>query len=249
MDLSCFFKKHPKAALAFSGGTDSAYLLYEAIRCGAQVKPYYVKSSFQPESEFDDAKKTARALNAEMKTVEIDILSVPEIAANHADRCYYCKKFIFSAIAAQAAADGYHTLIDGTNASDDAGTRPGMKALRELSVLSPLRECGLIKSEIRDLSQKGGLSTWNKPACACLATRISEGEEITEEKLKHIEKAESFLFSLGFRNFRIRTSGDRAKIEVTASQFEKAAANRNSILQELKKYYTYALLDLETRNE
>jgi uncharacterized protein len=146
-----------------------------------------------------------------------------------------------------AAEDGFPVLLDGTNASDDAGNRPGMRAIRELSVLSPLRECDLTKAEIRMLSQKAGLFTWDKPAYACLASRIPAGETITKEKLRATEAAEDFLFSLGLKDFRVRQFGEAAKIQVPETQIEKVIENREIILAKLRKYYTAVLLDLEVR--
>ena len=146
MTLQEFFRENPRVALAFSGGVDSAYLLYAALRNGAQVRAYYVKSAFQPQFELDDAMALAYQLQADVKILELDVLSDPQIAENPANRCYYCKKRIFSAIAKQAAEDGFPVLLDGTNASDDAQDRPGMQALKELNVLSPLRLCGLTKA-------------------------------------------------------------------------------------------------------
>lgn len=184
MELQGFFHEHPKAALGFSGGVDSSYLLWAARQCGADVRPYYIKTSFQPEFEFEDAKRLCREIGAELTVLELDALSDPAVAANPADRCYHCKRNLFGTLAARALADGYTLLLDGTNASDDAGDRPGMRALRELSVRSPLRECGLTKARIRALSRKAGLFTWDKPAYACLATRVPTGETITAEKLQ-----------------------------------------------------------------
>lgn len=172
MELKEFFAAHPKIALAFSGGVDSAYLLYAAKQLGAEVRAYYVKTAFQPQFELDDAKRLVEALHADMTVLLVDILSDTRVAANPANRCYFCKKSIFSSILHAASADGFTTLIDGTNASDDAGDRPGMQALRELKVYSPLRDCGLTKADVRRLSKEAGLFTWNKPAYACLATRI-----------------------------------------------------------------------------
>lgn len=249
MTLEGFFHENDHVALGFSGGVDSSYLLYAALKRGAQVRAYYVQSAFQPQFELKDATRLARQLGADLKILDVDVLSDDEVAANPADRCYYCKRRIFSAIAAQALADGYHTLIDGTNASDDAGDRPGMRALKELAVRSPLRECGLTKAEIRRLSREAGLFTWDKPAYACLATRISTGEVITTEKLASTERAENYLFSLGFSDFRVRMTGTAAKIQVPASQLEQLMENRTSIVRELKKDYSAVLLDLEVRNE
>lgn len=175
MDLKEFFRQHPKAAIAFSGGVDSSYLLYAALQCGADVRAYYVKGAFQPQFELDDAQRLARDIHAPMTVLRADVLRDETVTANPANRCYYCKKVVFSSIAQAALADGYTVLLDGTNASDDAGDRPGMRALQELQVLSPLRLCGLTKPEIRRLSKEARLFTWDKPAYACLATRIPTG--------------------------------------------------------------------------
>ena len=249
MELSKLFHQYPKVALAFSGGVDSAYLLYAAIKYGADVRAYYVKSVFQPQFELEDARHMAKCLNADLTIIEADVLSAPNISHNRADRCYHCKKFIFSKIAAQALKDGYEILLDGSNASDSEEDRPGMRAIKELSVISPLRECNLTKEEIRLLSKDAGLFTWNKPAYACLATRIPTGEVITKEKLEQTEHAEVYLSSLGFSDFRVRMAGTSAKIQVPSSQLYMIIEKKASILQELKKYYSSILLDLEARNE
>ena len=183
MTLEEFFRDNPRAALAFSGGTDSAFLLWAAARYGAQVRAYFVKTSFQPAFELRDAERLARELSMPMTVVEGDILAVPGAAENGPERCYHCKRALFTRLTEAARADGFSLLIDGTNASDDAGDRPGMRALRELSVCSPLRECGLTKEEVRRLSREAGLFTWNKPAYACLATRIPTGTRISRETL------------------------------------------------------------------
>ena len=204
MNLNDFFCQNPKAALAFSGGVDSAYLLYAALANGAQVRAYYVRSAFQPRFELEDARRLSANLGAEMRELKADVLADPVISANPADRCYHCKKMIFSSIAQAAAEDGYPVLMDGTNASDDAGDRPGMRALTELKVRSPLRECGLTKDAVRSLSKEAGLFTWDKPAYACLATRIPAGTEITTERLSRTEEAEDYLASIGLTDFRVR---------------------------------------------
>lgn len=247
MNLSDFFAENPKAALAFSGGVDSAYLLYAAKAAGADVRAYYVKSVFQPQFELEDAKRLAAQLKADMRILEADVLVSETVADNPGDRCYHCKKLIFHTIAEAAGEDGYPLLLDGTNASDEEGDRPGMRALRELSVRSPLRECGLTKEEIRSLSKKAGLFTWNKPAYACLATRIPTGEPITEEKLAAVEAAEDYLFSLGFTDFRVRRFGEAARLQFPAEQFEKVLEKREEIVRELKRYYKAVLLDMEAR--
>lgn len=245
--LKAFFEENPKLALAFSGGADSAYLLYAAKSFGADVKAYYVKTPFQPEFEYEDAVRLAKELQADMTTIHLDILSDFSIAENPKNRCYFCKKRIFTAILEQAKADGYSLIIDGTNATDDAADRPGMVALKELKVRSPLRETGLTKAEIRRLSMEAGLFTHDKPAYACLATRIPTGTAITAEKLAITERNEAFLRSLGFTDFRIRLVGTGAKLQVAEKELPLLLANRETLLETLKNDYTEVLLDLEVR--
>lgn len=245
--LEEFFREIPKAALAFSGGVDSAYLLYEACRRGCEVRAYYVKSAFQPRFELDDAKRLAAELGAELVVLEADVLSRREIAENSPERCYFCKSLLFGRIIREAEKDGFSVLLDGTNASDDASDRPGMRAARELSVRSPLRECGLSKEEIRRRSREAGLFTWDKPAYACLATRIPYGTGITSERLEAIEAAEDALMRLGFRDFRVRLSGDGARLELREEQLPLLLARRECVLRELKRYYKTVTLDLEVR--
>lgn len=247
MTLTRFWKENPKAAIAFSGGVDSAYLLCSALRSGAEVKAYYAKTAFQPAFELEDAKKLANQLGAEMEILSMDILSVPNVAENPDNRCYYCKKALFTAICSAARRDGFTLILDGTNASDEVSDRPGMQALTELSVRSPLRECGLTKQEIRKLSKEAGLFTHSKPAYACLATRIPTGDTITPEKLSRTEDAETYLHSLGLRDFRVRTLGDTARLQVTKADLEIVLNYRESILSHLKKLYSGVTLDLEVR--
>ncbi len=247
MHLEQFFKENPKVALAFSGGVDSAYLLWAAMRYGADVRAYYVKTAFQPQFELDDAIRLVEELGANMRILPVDVLCNEAVTANPPDRCYFCKKVIFESIVTAAAEDGFTLLVDGTNASDEASDRPGMRALRELSVRSPLRECGLTKSEIRRLSKEAGLFTHDKPAYACLATRIPTGEPITAEKLQKTEAAEAWLSALGLCDFRVRMQHGGARLQVTESDLELVFRERAKIVEELKKYYSHVVLDLEVR--
>ena len=247
MELKHFFETHPEVAIAFSGGVDSAYLLYAAKRYGKRVKAYYVKTAFQPQFELEDAQRLAEELSAEIEVLKVDILCQSIIVNNPADRCYHCKKELFSRILKAAQEDGFSVLLDGTNASDEASDRPGMRAIAELSVRSPLRECGLTKAEIRRLSKEAGLFTHDKPAYACLATRIPTGECITEEKLLRTEQAEGYLSRMGLRDFRVRSQGNSAKIQVTETDLALLMQHREDILSELKKHYTSVMLDLEVR--
>ena len=247
MTLEEFFREVPKAALAFSGGTDSAFLMWAAKNYGCDVKAYYVSTVFQPEFEKRDAIRLAGELNVPLRIVKKDILAVPEAAANGPRRCYYCKREIFTALWEAAGEDGYPVLLDGTNASDDAGDRPGMKALAELEVRSPLRECGISKKEVRRRSKEAGLFTWEKPAYACLATRIASGTRITEADLERAERAETLLADLGFRDFRVRITGEGARIQATEEQLPLVLEKRKEITGALKDLFPAVLLDLEAR--
>lgn len=247
MTLKEFFNKYPKFALGFSGGTDSAYLLYAANKYGADIKPYYIKTAFQPQFEYNNAVQFCEKLGISLTVIEYNILSNFDIADNPSNRCYYCKKSMFSLLKQHAKDDGYSLIIDGTNASDNADERPGIKALDELSVRSPLKECGLTKDEIRRLSKEACLFTWNKPAYACLATRIPYGTKITHNTLTKIEKSENFLAKIGFSDFRVRVSGNTAKLQVTAEQFDLVIKKQNKIFAELSKYFDNVLLDMKTR--
>ena len=267
MELKDFFEKHRRVALAFSGGVDSSYLLYAAQKYADKVRAYYVKSVFQPTFEYEDALRLAGQLKADLCVITIDVLADDKVTSNPSDRCYYCKQRIFSKILEQAKSDGFTDLLDGTNASDSSDDRPGMKALKEMKVLPPLRECGLTKARIRELSKEAGLFTWNKPAYACLATRIPSGTQITAEKLKKTEGAEAFLMSLGFKNFRVRMMETKAqenepgtkenevpsplpiaKLELSSTELPLLVENRQQIISKLKNDYSKILLDLELRD-
>ena len=252
MTLSDFFAENSKIALAFSGGTDSSYLLYAATMNHADICAYYVKTPFQPQFELDDAKRLAAQLNAKMKIVAVDVLDDDTITSNPSNRCYFCKKRIFSAIL-KAVTDDQNAsqcvIIDGTNASDQVSDRPGMKALRELEVRSPLRECGITKMEVRRLSKEAGLFTWDKPSYACLATRIPTDEQITAEKLKITEKSEDYLSSLGFKDFWIRMRGGMAVVQTHASQNSELDMHRQEIIDFLAKHYKEIHFEPGARDE
>ena len=243
MRIEEFFGSNGKLALAFSGGVDSAYLLAEAVRCGAYVKAYYVKSQFQPEFEREDARRLAGAIGADLTEIAADVLSDEKVASNPADRCYHCKQLIMGNILRAAKADGYELVCDGTNASDDVSDRPGFRALGELGVRSPLRECGIKKDEIRQRARSLGLDVWDKPAYACLATRIGTGERITADKLKITEEAESRLFAMGFRDFRARMRGRDALIQIAADQHADAVRRSEEIRAAIGDLYGDVRID------
>lgn len=245
--LKDFFKTHPKAAIAFSGGTDSGYLLAAAVRSGADVRPYYIKTAFQPQFELEDALRLTKELGVKPEIITADILNEADVALNRADRCYRCKRFLFSLLKERAVKDGYHLILDGTNASDDADDRPGMKALRELNIQSPLRLCGITKDEVRILSKREGLFTWNKSAYACLATRVPCGTIIKAETLALVERAETNLAKLGFSDFRIRIRGGAALLQVPEAQMEKVLQKKEDIRALLANGFSSVMLDLKAR--
>lgn len=245
--LKRFFETHSKLALAFSGGCDSAYLLYAAAACGADVTAYYVHSCFQPAFELEAARTLAQELKVKMRILPADVLADADVQSNPVNRCYFCKKLIFGRILAAAHGDGYAAVIDGTNASDDADDRPGMQALREMQVLSPLRMCGIAKAQVRALSREANLFTWNKPAYACLATRVPTDMPITAELLSKVERAENCLFEMGFSDFRVRIGERGARLEVPEAQMEAVFFRRAEILSALEGDFSEITLNLRGR--
>ena len=245
--LQGFFAENPRVALGFSGGVDSSLLLAAGIRWGTDVRPYFIKSPFQPAFELRDALRLAEELGVDVTVIEHDVLESEVIGANPADRCYHCKRALFGLLQRRAKADGYALIIDGTNASDDAGDRAGMRAIRELSVRSPLQECGLTKDDVRNMSRDLGLFTWDKPAYACLATRVGTGERITAELLARIEAAEDGLFALGFSDFRVRVIHNCARIQLPESQLARVFTEKEAILSALRPHFPAIMLDLEGR--
>ncbi|BAK98448.1 hypothetical protein OBV_12500 [Oscillibacter valericigenes Sjm18-20] len=247
MRLQEFFEENPNGALAFSGGVDSSYLAYAAANYGYGWRAYYVHSAFQPAFELEDARKISEQCGIPMTVLERDVLCKEEVVANPFNRCYYCKRIVFSSILEQAAGDGCKLVIDGTNASDDADDRPGMKALRELEVRSPLRECGLTKADVRRLSRETGLFTWNKPSYACLATRIPTGTKITAEALQQVETGETRLAAMGYRDFRIRLHGKVAVVQLPQELQDRAWHEKTEILAQLSPIFPLVTIDLQAR--
>jgi uncharacterized protein len=211
------------------------------------VAAFYAQSAFQPEFERRDAQRLAEQLDVPLNVVPLDVLAVAAVRDNPADRCYHCKKAIFTALLAAAEAQGYEAVMDGTNASDDTSDRPGMKALVELGVLSPLRLCGITKAQVREYSRAAGLFTWDKPAYACLATRIPTGTPITDEDLNRVEGAEAALFALGFSDFRVRLFHGAARLQLPGAQMAEAIARREEIRGALAPWIEIVMLDLKDR--
>lgn len=242
-----FFSNYSRVAVALSGGVDSAVLLSLAKSSKADVNAYFVKSAFQPEFELNDALKICGD-TIPLTVIETDILSDNDIVSNPENRCYFCKKRIFTEIKEKAKIDGCDIVVDGTNSSDDISDRPGYKALSELGIISPLKAFGFTKQDIRQIAFESNIPVFDKPSYACLATRIPCGTEITKEILNKTENAEKELFSLGFKDFRIRYQNGDAKLQISEEDMSSVINNREDILKILKKYYNNVLLDLKARN-
>lgn len=245
MDLQTFFKENNKVAIACSGGVDSTFLLYQAKLWAKDVTAYIVKSSFQPEFELEDARRFCDKTGVRLKVINVQVLNNEEIVSNPENRCYYCKKEIFMAIRTAALNDGYELLLEGTNASDDINDRPGIKALLEYGVRSPLRECGYTKDRIREESREARLPFYGKPAYACLATRIPCGVRITEQLLYKVEQGENLLFSYGFTDFRIRWYHNAARIQLKEEEMQQFLEKRKEITEALLPYFDEVLLDMK----
>ena len=233
-------------AVAFSSGADSAFLLKTAFDAlGDNAAAITAKSRSFANRELEESKAFCKKYGIRQIIVETDELEIEGFRKNPPNRCYICKKNIFEKILEAAAQNGLKNVAEGSNTDDDGDYRPGMKALKELGILSPLKAARLSKSEIRALSKELGLPTWDKPSFACLASRFAYGEEITKEKLQIVEKAEQLLFDLGFKQLRVRLHSNIARIEVLPQDFEKVISNRGKICAELKKLgLTYTTLDL-----
>lgn len=251
MDMKNYFGMHPKAAVAFSGGTDSAFLLYQASKYAKEVQAWYFLTPFQHEQEAEDARRFCDQLGVKLNILKEDILGQPDVKKNDSQRCYYCKKAMFLSLKQACEKAGFSEVMEGTNASDSPEGRPGYRALQEQGILSPLRLCGLTKSEIRRLSKEAGLFTAAKPSNSCLATRIPEGMEITKELLDKVAACEKVMTELGFSDFRVRVRGNERKdtglIQVPEDQIQKAAMLHREVTAGMEGYFQNILLDLRPR--
>lgn len=235
--------------IAYSGGVDSTLLLKVAQGVsGERVLAVTAQSQTYPSEEVKSAVEMAQQLGVRHRLTETEELHDPDFAANRPNRCYHCKKELFSRLLEVAREEGLGVVADGANYDDLSEHRPGGQAAKELRVRSPLQEVGLTKQEIRDLSQEMGLPTWNKPSLACLASRIPYGTPITQSDLTQIGAAEQFLHSLGIGQVRVRHHGNLARIEVGPEDLAKFADPnlRQKIVEKLKSLgYTYITLDLQ----
>jgi len=234
-------------AIAFSGGTDSCFLLRMACDViGENVTAVIVRSDLMSRGDYDHAVKTIPP-GIDYKIIDTDPLVLPRVKSNPPDRCYFCKKEMFRAIVDFAGKSGIEAVAEGSNLDDAGEYRPGMKALKELGIISPLLEAGLSKSDIRRFSKCMGLETWNRPAGPCLATRVPFGTEITVEKLKAVELAESVIRGLGIEYCRVRHHRDTARIEVAGCDMGLIIDRKNStaIIEQFRKLgFNYIALDI-----
>ena len=247
--LKLYIKKLGSVAVAFSSGVDSTFLLYAAHDAlgDRAIALTGVSYSF-PAREKNESEEFCEKLGVKQIYIETDELSMPEYASNPKDRCYYCKKNLFSQMLETAKAQGIEYVAEGSNLDDEGDYRPGLKAIAELKVLSPLRDVGFTKAEIRAMSEKLGLPTASKPSFACLASRVPYGETITKEKLGKIEQAEQLLLEEGFSQFRVRIHGeDLARIELLPEDINRMLDEelRLRIYDKLKSFgFSYVSLDL-----
>lgn len=247
--LKDILKSYGSVMIGLSGGVDSTFLVKVASdTLGDKAVAATALSYIYPSWESKEAEDIATSLGIEYIRVPFDPLKEVEgFEMNPKDRCYICKQKVFSMLKRKAADMGIAYVADGTNADDINDYRPGLRALKELEIKSPLLEAGLTKEEIRYLSKKLGLKTFSKPSFACLASRIPYGERITKEQLQMIEKAETFILSKGFKNVRVRCHGNLARIELNNDEINKALdeSMRNEISRELKGIgFEYVSLDL-----
>lgn len=236
-------------AVGFSGGVDSSFLLSVAKEeLGDRVIAVTAADASVPERELEEAKAFCHERGIRHIICRVDPLKEEGYRKNGPDRCYFCKHGIFTEIKRIAKENGIEYAAEGSNMDDLGDYRPGLKAVEELSVKSPLREAGLYKADIRSLSKAMGLPTWSKPAYACLASRFVYGEEITEKKLQMIDRAEQFLIGLGFLEERVRLHGDIARIEVSPADIPRLASEdvRSAVYEEFKKLgFLFVTLDMK----
>ena len=236
-----------KVGIAFSGGVDSSFLLkFAGEILGENVKAYTINTVYIPDRDIETARNFTLKNNIRHSIINIPLIDI--IQHNPSDRCYFCKTFIFKKIREEAVKDGIEYLAEGTNIDDVNSHRPGLKVLEELKIKSPLKETGFTKNDIRSASKKLNLPTWNKPAYACLLTRLPYGTVVSDKELKMIQESEDYIISLGFDGVRVRSHGNLARIEFLPEHLHKILKNDilSKITKKLKETgYQFVAIDTE----
>ena len=247
--LEARLKRLGRLAVAYSGGVDSAFLAYAAYQVlGSGMVAVLAYSSSLARSQYEDAVRFADEQQIPLRVIHTDELDNPEYARNHADRCFHCKDVLFTVLERVRAQEGFAAVAYGKNTDDEGDFRPGQHAAELHRVVAPLAEAGLGKAEVRELARAAGLRLWDKPASACLASRIEYGRPVTRDALAAVERAEEALRQLGFRQFRVRHHGEIARIEIAREEMSSVLSSgiTSQIVSEVKKAgFKFVALDLE----